>query len=51
MRRAEGEGAAAYVEFGPGNVLTGLAKRILSEPRVANVSDETTLKEALPVLR
>src|SRR2546427_5896004 len=51
MRRAEGEGAAAYVEFGPGNVLTGLAKRILGEPRVANVSDETTLKEALPVLR
>jgi len=51
MRRAAGEGAAAYVEFGPGNVLTGLAKRILSAPRIANVSDETTLKEALPVLR
>jgi [acyl-carrier-protein] S-malonyltransferase len=51
MRRAEGEGATAYVEFGPGNVLTGLAKRILSAPRIANVSDETTLKEALHVLR
>jgi [acyl-carrier-protein] S-malonyltransferase len=51
MRRAEGEGATAYVEFGPGNVLTALAKRILSAPRVANVSDETTLREALPVLR
>ena len=51
MRRAQGEGATAYVEFGPGNVLTGLAKRILSSPRIANVSDETTLKEALPVLR
>jgi [acyl-carrier-protein] S-malonyltransferase len=51
MRRAEGEGATAYVEFGPGNVLTGLAKRILSSPRIANVSDETTLREALPVLR
>ena len=51
MRRAEGEGATAYVEFGPGGVLTGLAKRILSSPRIVNVSDETTLKEALPVLR
>ena len=51
VRRAEGEGATAYVEFGPGNVLTGLAKRILSAPRIANVSDETTLREALPVLR
>jgi len=51
MRRAQGEGATAYVEFGPGNVLTGLAKRILSSPRIANVSDETTLREALPVLR
>lgn len=51
MRRAEGEAATAYVEFGPGSVLTGLAKRILSSPRIANVSDETTLREALPVLR
>ena len=51
VRRAEGEGATAYVEFGPGNVLTGLAKRILASARTANVSDETTLREALPVLR
>lgn len=51
MRRAHGEGATAYVEFGPGNVLAGLAKRILSSARIANVSDETTLREALPVLR
>ncbi|HZP94742.1 MAG TPA: ACP S-malonyltransferase [Candidatus Limnocylindria bacterium] len=51
MRRAEGEGATAYIEFGPGTVLAGLAKRILSSPRIANVSDETTLREALPVLR
>jgi len=49
--RRAGEGATAFVEFGPGNVLTGLAKRILSSPRIANVSDETTLREALPVLR
>jgi [acyl-carrier-protein] S-malonyltransferase len=51
MRRAEGEGATVYVEFGPGNVLTGLTKRILAAARTANVSDETTLREALPVLR
>jgi [acyl-carrier-protein] S-malonyltransferase len=51
MRRAQGEGATAFVEFGPGNVLTGLAKRILPDARTANVSDVKTLEEALPVLR
>ncbi len=51
VRRAAGEGATAYVEFGPGTVLTGLTKRILASARTANVSDETTLREALPVLR
>ena len=51
MRRASGEGAAAFVEFGPGAVLTGLTKRILPGARTANVSDTKTLEEALPVLR
>jgi [acyl-carrier-protein] S-malonyltransferase len=51
MRRAQGEGASAFVEFGPGNVLTGLAKRIVPEARTANVSDLKTLEEALTVLR
>jgi [acyl-carrier-protein] S-malonyltransferase len=51
MRRAQGEGATAFVEFGPSNVLTGLAKRILTEARTANVSDVKTLEEALSVLR
>jgi [acyl-carrier-protein] S-malonyltransferase len=51
MRRAAGEGATAFVEFGPGSVLTGLAKRILPEARTANVSDARTLEEALTVLR
>lgn len=51
VRRARGEGATAFVEFGPGNVLTGLAKRILPEARTANVSDLKTLEEALTVLR
>lgn len=51
MRRAGGEGATAFVEFGPGTVLTGLARRILPDARTANVSDVKTLEEALPVLR
>jgi [acyl-carrier-protein] S-malonyltransferase len=51
MRRAQGEGATAFVEFGPSSVLTGLAKRILPEARTANVSDVKTLEEALSVLR
>jgi [acyl-carrier-protein] S-malonyltransferase len=51
MRRAHGEGATAFAEFGPSNVLTGLTKRILPEARTANVSDVKTLEEALTVLR
>jgi [acyl-carrier-protein] S-malonyltransferase len=51
MRRAAGEGATAFVEFGPGNVLTGLAKRILPDARTANVSDVKTLEEAINFLR
>jgi [acyl-carrier-protein] S-malonyltransferase len=51
VRRAGGEGATVFVEFGPGTVLTGLTKRILPEAATANVSDLKTLEEALPVLR
>ena len=51
MRRAQGEGATAFVEFCPSNVLTGLAKRILPDAPTANVSDMKTLEEALTVLR
>ena len=51
MRRASGEGATAFVEFGPGAVLSGLTKRILPGAWTANVSDTKTLEEALPVLR
>jgi [acyl-carrier-protein] S-malonyltransferase len=51
IRCAQGAGATAFVEFGPGNVLTGLAKRIVPEARTANVSDVKTLEEALTVLR
>ena len=51
IRRAQGEGATGFVEFGPGGVLTGLTKRILPSPLTANISDAVSLKEALPVLR
>lgn len=49
MRRAAGEGATHFVEFGAGNVLTGLAKRIVPEATTANVSDPASLEEALRV--
>ena len=51
IKRAAGEGADTFVEFGAGAVLTGLTKRILPAPRTANVSDPATLEEALSVLR
>lgn len=51
MRRAAGEGATTFIEFGAGSVLTGLVKRILPDARTANVSDPATLEEALTVVR
>jgi [acyl-carrier-protein] S-malonyltransferase len=50
IRRAAAMGATTFVEFGPGNVLTGLVKRILPDARTANVSDPATLEAALPLL-
>jgi [acyl-carrier-protein] S-malonyltransferase len=50
VRRADGEGATAFVEFGPGTVLTGLVKRILPNAKTANVTDEATLRQALPLI-
>ena len=51
VRRAAGEGATTFIEFGNGNVLTGLVKRILPDARVANVSDPKSLEEALDLVR
>jgi [acyl-carrier-protein] S-malonyltransferase len=51
VRRAWGEGAALFIEFGAGTVLTGLTKRILPEARSANVNDPATLEEALSLVR
>jgi [acyl-carrier-protein] S-malonyltransferase len=50
VRRAQGEGASVFVEFGPGNVLTGLVKRILPDAKTGNVADESTLRQSLPLL-
>jgi len=51
VKRAHAEGASAFVEFGPGNVLTGLVKRILPDTVTGNVSDESTLRQSLPLLK
>ncbi len=51
VRRAAEEGAAIFVEFGPGTTLTGLVKRIAPDARTVNISNVTTLEEALAVLR
>jgi len=51
VKRAHGEGASAFVEFGPGTVLTGLVKRILPDTVTGNVSDESTLRQSLPLLK
>ena len=51
VRRAAGEGATTFIEFGNGNVLTGLVKRILPDARTANVSDPKSLEEALDLVR
>ena len=51
VKRAHEEGASAFVEFGPGTVLTGLVKRILPEIVTGTVSDEGTLRQSLPLLK
>lgn len=50
IRRAVAMGASTFVEFGPGNVLTGLVKRIVPDARIANVNDPATVEAALPLL-
>jgi [acyl-carrier-protein] S-malonyltransferase len=39
VRRMAAEGVDAFVEVGPGSVLTGLIKRIVPEARLMNVND------------
>jgi len=47
VQRLATEGATAFVEVGPGRVLTGLVKRIVDDARTATVEDPDGLDEAL----
>jgi [acyl-carrier-protein] S-malonyltransferase len=50
VHRLAAEGATAFVEVGPGRVLSGLAKRIVEDARTAAVEDPTGLDKALAAL-
>lgn len=50
VRRLAAEGASAFVEVGPGRVLTGLVKRIVEDARTAAVEDPAGLDKALAAL-
>ena len=44
LRSAVAAGADTVIEFGPGNVLTGLAKRTLPELRLVNINSAAALE-------
>jgi [acyl-carrier-protein] S-malonyltransferase len=50
VQRLAAEGATAFVEVGPGRVLTGLLRRILDGARGHSVEDATGLDKALAAL-
>jgi [acyl-carrier-protein] S-malonyltransferase len=43
-----GEGVSTFIEIGPGQVLSGLIKRISDKVRVLNMSDPESIKAANP---
>lgn len=47
LRRAVASGANTVIEFGPGNVLTGLAKRTIPELKLININSVETLNAAV----
>ena len=47
VRRLAEEGATAFVEVGPGRVLTGLLRRIVNGARGQSIEDPTSLDKAL----
>ena len=50
VTRLSKEGAATFIEVGPGKVLSGLVRRILPEARILNVEDRTSLEATLEAL-
>jgi [acyl-carrier-protein] S-malonyltransferase len=50
VQRLAAEGATAFVEVGPGRVLSGLAKRIVGDAPIAAVEDPAGLDKALAAL-
>ena len=50
VQRLAAEGATAFVEVGPGRVLSGLAKRIVGDAPIAAVEDPAGLHKALAAL-
>lgn len=51
IKALAGAGAAAFVEVGPGKVLTGLMKQIDSAQRALNVEDAASLEKTLAELK
>ena len=47
LRRAVEAGADTVIEFGPGNVLTGLARRTVSDLKLININSVETLEAAV----
>jgi [acyl-carrier-protein] S-malonyltransferase len=50
VQRLAAEGATAFVEVGPGRVLSGLTRRIVEDARVVAVEDPAGLDKALAAL-
>jgi [acyl-carrier-protein] S-malonyltransferase len=51
VQRLAAEGATAFVEVGPGRVLSGLARRIVEDATIAAVEDPAGLDKALAALK
>ena len=51
VQRLAAEGATAFVEVGPGRVLTALTKRIVDDAKSVAVEDPAGLDKALAALR